>query len=71
MPEIFYILQMRIEKAHQFDDGIGIALALFLILERQQIFDHFLDMTTILTHHQMVPRSIIFHVLYTGQVGTI
>jgi len=30
MPEIFYILQMRIEKTHQLDDGIGITAGAFL-----------------------------------------
>src|ERR1700743_280038 len=71
MTEIFHIFKVRVEKAHELDNGIGVALALFLVFEGQQVFDHFLDMPTILTHHQMVSRGIIFHILYTWQSDII
>jgi len=71
MTEIFYILQVGIEKAHQLDNGIRIALTLVLVFQTQQIFDHFLDVPPVLTHDQMVSRGIILHVLYTWQSGTI
>ncbi len=64
MSEIFNILKMWIEKPHQLDHCVRIPLPLFLILKGQQVLDHLLDVTPVFTHHQMVPRGIVFHTIY-------
>ena len=68
MAEIFNVLQMRVQETHQFNNGIGISLTHFFVLESEQVLDHLLNMPSILTHYQVVPGSVIFHVLYIFHV---
>src|SRR5579859_691759 len=63
MAKIFYVLQMRIEKAHQLDNHLCVTLPFFPVLQRQKIFDHLLDMPAVFTHYKVIPRGIIFHTL--------
>jgi hypothetical protein len=63
MTEILDILQMWIQKAHQLDHYLRIALPLFPVLQRQKIFYHLLDMPAIFTIDQVIPGRIIFHTL--------
>ena len=64
MTKIFDIFQVRVEKTHQFNDCLRIALAYFRIFQGQQVFNHFLDMPAIFPHHQVVSRSIVFHFIH-------
>src|SRR5882724_1873779 len=61
MTEILDVLKMRIEESHQLYHRIGIALPLIFILDGQQVFDHFLNVPSILTHDEVIPRGIVFH----------
>ena len=61
MAEIFYILQMRIKNTHQLYYGKGIALALFRIFDRLYVFDHFLNMPSVLLYYKVITRRIILH----------
>src|SRR5450631_1606454 len=70
MPEILYVFQVGIEKSHQFDHSICVALAFITILECQQILDHLLDMPPILTHDQVIARGIVFHILSKSHILT-
>jgi hypothetical protein len=52
---------VRIQKAHQFNDDIRVLLPFFFVFDREDIFDHALDVAAILPHYQVVPRCIVFH----------
>src|SRR5215203_447859 len=69
MPEILYIFEVRIQEAHQFNHSIGIPLADFLVLKRQQVLNHFLNMPSVFTHYQVVPGSVIFHFVNTHSIN--
>ena len=61
MAKVFDILEVRVQKTHQFDNGIRIALALFFVFQAHQVLDHLLDVAPVFTHHQVIPRGVIFH----------
>src|ERR1700735_3737810 len=61
MTKIFYVLEVRIEKSHQLDNGLRITLAFFGVVEAHQVFDHLLDMPAVLPHDEIVPRCVVFH----------
>jgi hypothetical protein len=50
MAEILHVLQVWIQEAHKLDQRHSIALAFFFILNRQEVFHHFLYMATIFPH---------------------
>jgi len=58
---IFLCLQVRRQKAHHFNDGIGISLPAFLVFNGEQMIHHLLYMPAILPHFQVLPRGIVFH----------
>ena len=64
MPEVFDVLQVRIEEAHQLYDCVRVALSFFFILQRDEVFDHLLDMTTVFTHDEVISCRVVFHVFH-------
>jgi len=61
MTEILHILQVGVQKTHQFDHCIGIGLTAFRILNRHHVFNHPLHMAAIFPHGEVISGSIIFH----------
>ena len=61
MTKVLNVFQVRVQKAHQLYHCISIPLARFSILEGQQVFDHFLNMSAVFAHRQMVSGRVIFH----------
>jgi hypothetical protein len=64
VPEIFHVLQMGIKESHQFNHRIRIALADLLVLKRQQVLNHLLNMSPIFSHDEMISCCVVFHVLH-------
>ena len=62
MPEVFHILQMRVQKTHELNHGLGLLLAVVAVFNGQQVFHHLLYMTAIFLHAQVISSGIIFHV---------
>lgn len=62
MPEIFHVFEVRVQKAHQLNHGVGISLSCLPIFNGKQVFNHLLNMAAIFTHHQEIPRRVILHV---------
>jgi hypothetical protein len=61
MTEILHIFQVRIQEAHEFNYGLGISFPHFPVFDREQVFNHPLDMAAVFPHNQVITRSVIFH----------